>query len=308
MANMCVSADGYKQAETIRFEALSKAATYKQAMAIAQILLNAEGAVTNYKKLHLISSQSLALEEDQFAHVKNTYWPAEEQMLNEFTQKTPWETQAVLAKRYAGRLWAPIAAQFAKELHKLECEKPRYCGNSHIKRVQEMMVQRSATRANVTLLADRIAYFEVQAVSDTDFDRRKQAIALRQGLLGQAASLMKQAASGFAGAQASSMGAINNAIQALGYAFGQQNNAQNRVGRDPYFHQQVAQGVAQAEQSAAMDYAEADWQRMLANETSTSAPIAAQSDWEQMSADVVVTPVPDQPYTAETSNIETDIP
>lgn len=316
MSNMCVSAEGYKAAETVRFAALSEAASYKWAQALLQIGFNAKGAVDNYKKLHLITSKALALEEDQFNHVKDTYWPAEEQMLNEFTQKTAWESQAVLAKRYAGRMWAPIAAQFAKEIRKLECEKPRYCGNAHVKRMQEMLVQRSATRANVTLLADRIAFFEVQAVEDTDHDRRKQAIALRQGLITQAASLMAQAASGFAGAQASSMGAINNAIQALGYARGQQNNAENRVGRDPWFHQQTAQGVQAPLPDMPQNMGQSDWEasQQLSQDPMTAPAVSEQSDWESSQyltqpSDVVVgDPISESSYTPEITGVETDMP
>lgn len=247
MANFCVEAEGYKTAEGIRFAAIKTAALIKQGIAVAQFALNAADAISNFRKLRNVTSRGIAVEEEQHAHLKNVYWPAETQMLNEFTQKTVWEGQAVLAKRYAGRMWAPLAAGFAKELRLLECNKPRYCTNAHVKRTQELLVQRSAVRANVTLLADRIAFYEIQAVDDTDFERRKQAIAMRQGLVQQAASLMQTAAKGFSGAGAGALGAVNNAISAFGHAWAERNNADNRVGADPYFHSQVSRAAGSSD-------------------------------------------------------------
>jgi hypothetical protein len=295
MANMCVSADGYRQAEAARFAALSTAATYKQVFAVAQFALNASDAIQNFKKLNNVSSRGVSIEEEQQAHLRDTYWPGELQMLNEFTQKTVWEDQATLARRYAGRMWAPMAAGFAKEIRKMECEKPRYCGNAFVKRMQEMMVQRSATRANVTLLADRIAFYEIQAINDTDIERRKQVIAMRQGLVQQAATLMASVARGFADAGTTAMGGVNNAISAFGHSWAARNNADNRVGRDPYFHQQTGQ---MATQSAAQSSMEQD----MANYD--FAPVGSNNDWTTTAAQdmntgvstdtgVVVTPVAD---------------
>lgn len=257
MANFCVEAPDYQAAELIRFNALKTAALIKQGVAVAQFALNAADAISNFRKLRNVTSRGIAIEEEQHGHMKNTFWPAETQMLNEFTQKTVWEGQAVLAKRYAGRMWAPLAVGFAREIHLMECTKPRYCTNSHIKRIQELIVQRSAVRANVTLLADRIAFYEIQAVDDTDIERRKQSIAMRQGLVQEAASLMQTAAKGFSGAGSAALGAVNNAISAFGHAWGERNNADNRVGSDPYFHSQVsreAAGVARADATQGYNY------------------------------------------------------
>lgn len=243
MANMCVQASGYKAAEKIRFSAVSTAATIRQGVAIAQFALNAADAISNFRKLSNVTSRSIAIEEEQHNHLKDTFWPAERQMFLEHTQSRPMESVATLAKRYAGRLWAPIAAQAARELRKLECEKPRYCTNAHIKKVQELMVQHNATRANVTLLAKKIAYYENYAREETDWDRRQKVLAMRDGLVGEAASLMATAAKGIAGATSSALGAVNNAVELFGYAQAQRNNAENGVGRDPYFHNQVANAL-----------------------------------------------------------------
>ena len=244
MANMCVTQAGYSAAESARFGALSTAATIKQVVAVAQFALNANDAIKNFKKLRDVSSRGVSIEEEQHGHLKNTFWPAELQMLDEFTQATPWEAQAVLAKRYAGRMWAPIAVGFAREMRKMECEKPRYCSNAFVKRMQEMMVQRSATRANVTLLADRIAFYEIEAVRETDIERRKQVIATRQGLISQAATLMGAAAKGYAGANANAMAAVNNAISTFGHAMGERQAAEDRRGTDPYFHSRTQREVS----------------------------------------------------------------
>lgn len=272
MANMCVSEKGYKKAEGDRFAAVRTAANYKAGIAAAQFLLHANDASSNFKKLNKVSSRGVTVEERLQKQLRETYWPAEDQMLDEYTQKTEWESQAVLAKRYAGRLYAPFAAQYAKEMHRLECEKPRYCTNSHVKRVQEMHVLRSAVRANVTLLADKIAFSEVQAIEATDHERRKQALAQRKGLVAQAAALMASAAQGFAGTAANSMAAVNGAIQTFGAAITQRQQAEAGFGRDPFFHQQIGQQVGRMapvvdmapQRNAVPDNFESDWERMTA--------------------------------------------
>lgn len=279
MANMCVDAEGYKEAEEIRFGALSYAANIKKVLAVAQAVVNSTTAINNYKKLRDITSLGIRLEEEQHAHLKNTYWPAEEQMLGEFTVARTWDSQAVLAKRYAGKMWAPMAAQFAREIRKLECEKPRYCGNAFLKRMQELQVQRAATRSNVTLLADRIAFYEVAAIQETDAERRKQVIAMRQGLLGQAATFMAQAAAGYGGAQANAMGAINNAIQTIGMAMTEGRQAQAGMGRDPYFHSRTAQSAADF--TAQQSYSDSDMARQNA---------AFDRDWEYAQTAYTITP------------------
>lgn len=237
MANMCVDKTGYQNAETIRYNAVKTAANYKYAVAAAQIVLNADAAISNFKKLNDIASDALAVEEEQQAHLSGTYWPYEDQMLAEFTQPTNWDTQQALAKRYAGRIWPPIAAGFAKQMKALECQKPRYCGSAFSRKVQELNTQRAATRANVTLWADRIAFYEIQAVKETDWKRRQQVIAMRQGLMSQAASLISQAQAGFAGAQGKAMGAINNAIELIGYT----STRQQGMGTDPAFNMRTMQ-------------------------------------------------------------------
>lgn len=262
MANFCVNGPAYTTAEAIRFGAFATAANIRQGVALVQFALSAAEAIENFRKLRNVSSRAIAVEEEQQGHLRDTYWPAETQMLEEYTRPTPWESQSTLRKRYAGRLWAPYAAQFAKEMHKLQCEKPRYCTQAFTKRMQELLVQRAAAHATSVLVADKIAFYEIAAVSETDFSRRQKVIALRQGLVGQAASLMQAAANGYAGVAQNALNATNNAMQAFGAARADRNNANAGVGRDPFFHQQVARGAMASQASAADASFEADWAAM----------------------------------------------
>jgi hypothetical protein len=214
---VCTTDAGYIAAEVIRFAATTTAAGIRQYAAVTQFALNAKDAVSNYKKLADVSSRGIAVEEQQHAHVRDTYWPRETQFMNEFTVPTPWEDQAVLARRYAGRMWASAAPSFAKTLKEMEVNRQRYHGVSYFRAVQEILATRGQTKANIAALADRIAYAEIQAVNDRDFDRRKAAIAMRQGLIGQAASLLGQAAQGLASAGSDNLGAASNALQAFQY-------------------------------------------------------------------------------------------
>jgi hypothetical protein len=243
MANFCVSAQGYAIAESMRFTAVGTAATMRQVAAVAEFALYAVDTIKNFRKLRNVSSQALSIEEQQQAHLKNVYWPAELQFLNEFTAPVAWDDQATLTSRYVGRLWPPLAAIFAKRREKLKCDAPRYCAPALAQRLADLRVEEGAARANAMLLARRIAFEEVQAVSDTNFERRKQAIAMRQGLLGQAASLMQAAAQGYSGALAASVGAANAALQGLGAATAQRRNAEAGIGADPWFHQRAARGL-----------------------------------------------------------------
>ena len=214
---VCTTDLGYISAEAIRFAATTTAAGIRQATAVAQFALNASDAISNYKKLADVSSRGIAVEEQQHAHIRDNYWPRETQFLNEFTTPTPWEDQAVLARRYAGRMWASAAPSFAKTLKEMEVNRQRYHGVSYFRAVQEVLATRGQTKANIAALADRIAYAEIQAVNDRDFDRRKAAIAMRQGLIGQAATLLGQAAQGLASAGSDNLYGANNAIEAFQY-------------------------------------------------------------------------------------------
>lgn len=216
---MAVTVDdsGYIIAETARFLGARLSAGIKEGVTVAQAAINSRDAISNYKKLSRISERAISIEEQEQKHLRDVYWPREIQFLNEFTKPRKWDSQTVLAKRYAGRMWAPVAGAFAKKFKELEVNRQRHHGKSYMHAIQELTVTMAQTKANIFVLADRIAFAEVQAVNDTDFERRKQAVALRQGLIGQAAQLMASAAGGLADAGAEAAKSATDAIRALGY-------------------------------------------------------------------------------------------
>lgn len=217
---LCVSTMGYTAAEVARYAGLGIALGLKLDFASDAFRMHAEEAIENFKKLSDISDRGLQVEEQQHAHLRGVYWPAENRFLSEFNSGTPWDSQAVLAERYAGWMWPPIAAAFAKRLRDLEVNRPRYGGKAFKRAVQEIYVARAAAKANATALAGQIAFAEVEAIRDRDFERRKQAIGLRRGLIRQAASLMSSAANGLAAAGADAAAAASSALGFAGQAIG----------------------------------------------------------------------------------------
>lgn len=241
-----VSDAGYKAAEAKRFQAATFASILRTAVAAAQFALSAYDAVTNYRKLYKISSRALAVEEAMHGFVRDNYWPAELQFLNEFTQDTEWEDRATLAKRYAGRLWAPLAAKFSETLNKLNCNRARYCGSEWARAIQTLLATRAIAKANVLTLADQLAFAEVQHIQDTDFSRKQAALAMKQGLMSQAASLYATAAQGLASAASDSAAQATSALEAIGY-----NLTRNNRQPDPFFHAAVAQDARAASAASA---------------------------------------------------------
>jgi len=234
---MCVDPTSYKEAEKIRFRAVSDAADLRQTAIIAQLILDGSQAYDSYRSLNDISKRAVGVEEAQYGQIKNVYWPAEDQFLEEHRNGQPWESQAVLAKRYAGRIWAPIAAKFAGKLHELECTRPRYCASAYMRAYQELQVAKAATKANVLTMADKMAFYEVEAVSDSNFDRRKTAVGLFLGLVGEAQSLMGAAANGYASIAMDSFNAVGSGLGAL------LANRESRTQSGDAFHARTAAGA-----------------------------------------------------------------
>ena len=239
---MAVTVDdsGYILAETARFLGNRLAAGIKEGVTIAQAAINSRDAISNYRKLANVSSRAISIEEQEQRHLRDTYWPRELQFLNEFKTPRKWDTQSVLAKRYAGRMWAPVAGMFAKKFKELDINRQRYHGKSYMHALQELTVTMAQTKANMFVLADRLAFAEAQAVNDTDFERRKQAVALRQGLIGQAQALMASAAEGLAGAGAEAASSASAAIRALGW-FNNREEIQTPSGGDRQEAEQMVQ-------------------------------------------------------------------
>ena len=242
----CVSKDGYKEAEKIRFEATQFAAILKGAVAVAQFALSAYEAYRNFKKLWDVSERGIRLEEAQHQFIRDTYWPRELQFLVEFTKPTPWDTQIVLTRRYEGLMWAPLARGFAQKLRELEQNRQRYSTSATMNAIQSLLFARHATRANISTIASKIAFAEVEAIKDTDFERRKAAIAMRQGLIADAIRLMQSAAQGFSASANNALQAATSALGALGNAVGQYNGAS---APDPFFHARTAADASQGSRS-----------------------------------------------------------
>lgn len=284
MANMCVSSIGYNVAEGIRFGAITTVAVMKQAVAIAEFVLNAKDAVKNFKALADVNEQALEIEEAQLAQLEGTVWGAEDAILADSQVPTTWDSEAVLAKRYAGRLWPPFAAQIAKELRLLECNKSRYCSAAFKSAVQEIATQAALARANVTLMAEKIAWYERQAVDEMDFNRRLTGVAGRSGgssgsnamaLLGHAAALVNTARQGFASNLNSSLAGMNSALAGFGNGWAEMKNARNKVGSDPAFHNAIQNSSGLRTNEDVYE----DFIQRLANEPMRTGEISGNTAW-----------------------------
>lgn len=246
---MCVDPTSYKEAEAIRFKAVGEAADTRRTAVIAQLILDGIQAYDAYSSLNDISKRATGVEEAQYGHLKGVYWPAEDQFLEEHRAGQPWESQAVLAKRYAGRIWPPIAAKFAGKLYELECARPRYCASAYMRAFQELQVAKAATKANVLTMADKMAFYEVEAISDSNFDRRKTAVGLYLGLVGEAKSLMASAALSYGAIATDAFNAVGSGIGALIA------NRESRYQNGDAFHSRVASGAQNASTASQSPYA-----------------------------------------------------
>ena len=224
---------GYETGEGIRTAAVSQAATIRQAAALAIAIDNALQAVDNYKKQRDIAKRSLAISKAQQKQLQDVYWPRELEFLAEFGTPEAIETVEVMGRRYGGRLLSAVAGAFAKALKEARCGGTRYCTSANRKMVQDLLLARSTAMANARVLGRNIAFAEFQARTDTNFNRRMQAIAVGRGLMGDAAKLLQTAAGGLASAGNVISRQFNSAIEAFGYArFRSQQHADGLVARD----------------------------------------------------------------------------
>ena len=196
----CMDGSGYESGEKIRTAAVSQAAMIRRVAALAIAIDNALQAVANYKKQRDIAKRSLAISKAQQKQLQDVYWPRELEFLAEFGTPEAIETVEVMGRRYGGRLLASIAGAFAKALREARCGGSRYCTSANRKMVQDLLLARSTAMANARVLGRNIAFAEFQARTDTNFNRRMQAIAIGRGLMGDAAKLLQNAAGGLASA------------------------------------------------------------------------------------------------------------
>ena len=232
----CVDQEGYKKAEEIRADAMKNVTIAKNVFAGFAMLQAVADAVSAYKRLHDVSDETLRIEEAEFAFNKKVYWKAEDMFFDEFFTAEPWENAETLARRYEGRLWPPIAAQFAKKISALRCNKPRYCANAYIRAMQEIEVTMAATRTSVQTLAGQLAFAEVEGIAERNFDRRKSAYGLYKGLVAQAAGYYASAGQGFSEVGAS---AARDAISGINTLMYQNGRAGQEAGREE-FHARTA--------------------------------------------------------------------
>lgn len=225
MANCdCLNDSGFKDGEKLRADAVTYATTLRVATAVAQIVLAGNEYYSIYRAKKKIASEQLELAEEQHAHVKEVYWPRELQFLAEFTKPEDAETAEVLGSRYAGRLVSTVARQFADRIRDFKCSAPRYCSSAFTKGLQDLLMARANAIANARVMGRLIAYAEVQAREERDWDRRMQAVSIGKGLIEQAANLYGQAAAIMASAGQDVASRLNSGLANLGMAV---------QGRDP---------------------------------------------------------------------------
>jgi len=217
MAN-CLDGSGYTEGERIRGEAVGQAATIRQVAAIAIAVDNAARLISNYKKQRDIANRTTKISEENQAQLRDVYWPREEQFLAEFSNPEPIESIEVMGRRYGGRIVAPIAAAFARQLSEARCGFSRYCSSANAKQIQDLLIARSKAIANARILGRRIAFEEFQARNDRNFERRMQAAALGRGLMGQVAELLRASGAGLATAGAALSESLSSALEAFSYA------------------------------------------------------------------------------------------
>lgn len=231
MPNMCIGDAGYSSGESIRAGAVAQAANIRRAAALAIALANAEQMVSNYRAQDRIARRTMDIAERQQAQVENVFWPRDAQFLAEFANPEAIEEIEVMARRYAGRLVAPIAAAFAQRQRELQCGMSRYCTSANRKALQDLLMARAGALANARALGRDIAFAEYQARTDTNYERRLQAVALGRGLLNQAVSLYESAGRSLASAGNYITNQFNNALSAFGYAQNEYRTATQEVDR-----------------------------------------------------------------------------
>lgn len=218
MATDCLDDDGYTQAEATRANAVSTAANIRRVAAIAIAIDNADQLLQNMSDQRQLASRALSISEQQQAHIQDNFWPKELAFLGEFGTPEDIEAAETLGRRYAGRLVSTVANEFAKLIRREDCNASRYCTSARRKGLQDLMLARAQALANARVLGREIAFTEIQARNDRNFDRRMQAVALGRGLIGQAQSLFEKAGAGLASVGGEYASRLNGALEFFGSA------------------------------------------------------------------------------------------
>lgn len=219
LCTSCMNDFGYMGGEATRSAGVTAALVIRQVVAAAIAADNANEMVRSYRALRDISSRSVAIAESQQAQLEKTYWPRELDHLAEFGDDDPTiESATVLGTRYAGRLVSTVAGGFARQMRELRCNASRYCTSAFRKQFQDLMQARATALASARVLGRNIGFAEYQARTDTNFNRRMQAVAMGRGLMGEAAKLMHAAAGSLATAVRDNEKQLASAIEAFGAA------------------------------------------------------------------------------------------
>ena len=213
----CMDSSGYVSGEGTRAGAVRTAAQIRRAAAIAIAVDNAQQIIENYRKQRDIARRSVRLAERHQQQLQDVYWPRELEFLEEFGTEEDIEEVEVLGRRYAGRLVSGVAAGFAKELHRAKCNVSRYCTSAARRALQDLLLARSQAIAAARVLGRNIGFAEYQARTDTNFNRRMQAVARGRGLMGDAAKLLDSASGGLAAVASRRIPQFTSALFEAGY-------------------------------------------------------------------------------------------
>lgn len=189
----CLNDDGYLAAQVELRDAVKEAAALHKAAATLIAIDNAAQALKNYKQQRDLSSRSLKIAEDVRRHAQDTYNPREVEFLAEHGRPEPIEAVETMGRRYGGRLSSTVAAGFAEQMRRVRCDAPRYATSATEKRVQDLMMARGQAIASARVLGRQIAFAEYQARTDTNYQRRLQAVAVGRGLMSQTAAVYARA-------------------------------------------------------------------------------------------------------------------
>lgn len=217
MATNCLNDSGYRTGEEIRSTAVTVANALRNTVGVAIAFDNAQQLVRNYRRQRDIAHRAMVISEEQQKFMREVYWPRELQFLEEFAKPEDIEPVEQLGRRVGGRIAAALAGQFAKALAEAKCSMPRYCTSHNKKQMQDLLLARSMAIANARTLGRMIAFADYQARMNTNFERRKQAVAIGKGLMDEAANLYRSAGQGLAAVGSIYAQRVNNALQGIGF-------------------------------------------------------------------------------------------
>lgn len=222
----CMTDKGYKAGEKIRTDAVKNAALIRQAAALLIAVDNASQIIDSYNEQHKIAKRSVSIAEKQQWRLQNVFWPRELSFLDEFaTNPAPDLKTENLKEYYAGMLQATVLAKYGPEFGKLRCGKGRYHKSQYQKNTSDLGMAMTSSFSNARHMGFDLARSETYARSDRTYQRRFQAITMGRGLMQAAAGLMGAGAENLNKAATAYSSRFNDALSALGSAWGRTNAA-----------------------------------------------------------------------------------